>query len=359
MRRLAVELRPKALDDFGLVPALERLAETFAEQTGLDGRLRVRARRGASAERGRDRALPRGAGGAHERRQARAREQRQHRAHAQGRRSHGRHRGRRRGLRPRETRERRHRSRRHARARWRCSTGGSTSSRLPGVGHDARRRGALAMSDARPHRRRPRGRADRAAARCSRPRTTSRRSARRGTARDAIFEARALKPDVILLDVVMPGGAGSTRCRSCIHEHPEAKVLVLSMQDDPQLRAGGVRVRRERLRPEGGGRHRGGGRRSARSRPAGGTSTPSSARAWSSRRRKPLAAPMPIRCPSASTRCCGCSRSGTRTRRSRSSSTSRCARRRRTARTSCRSSGCTSRAELVRYALANGLIEQT
>lgn len=35
VRRLAVELRPKALDDFGLVPALERLAETFTEQTGI------------------------------------------------------------------------------------------------------------------------------------------------------------------------------------------------------------------------------------------------------------------------------------------------------------------------------------
>lgn len=35
VRRLAVELRPKALDDFGLVPALERLTHTFAEQTGL------------------------------------------------------------------------------------------------------------------------------------------------------------------------------------------------------------------------------------------------------------------------------------------------------------------------------------
>ena len=35
VRRLAVELRPKALDDFGLVPALERLLESFSEQTGL------------------------------------------------------------------------------------------------------------------------------------------------------------------------------------------------------------------------------------------------------------------------------------------------------------------------------------
>jgi len=39
VRRLAVELRPKALDDFGLVPALERLIQTFGEQTGLDVKL--------------------------------------------------------------------------------------------------------------------------------------------------------------------------------------------------------------------------------------------------------------------------------------------------------------------------------
>jgi signal transduction histidine kinase len=38
VRRLAVELRPKVLDDFGLVPALERLTETLAEQTGMQVR---------------------------------------------------------------------------------------------------------------------------------------------------------------------------------------------------------------------------------------------------------------------------------------------------------------------------------
>jgi signal transduction histidine kinase len=38
VRRLAVELRPKVLDDFGLVPALERLTETLGEQTGMQVR---------------------------------------------------------------------------------------------------------------------------------------------------------------------------------------------------------------------------------------------------------------------------------------------------------------------------------
>ncbi|HYX77566.1 MAG TPA: GAF domain-containing protein [Gaiellaceae bacterium] len=35
VRRLAVELRPKVLDDFGLVPALERLTDGFAEHSGI------------------------------------------------------------------------------------------------------------------------------------------------------------------------------------------------------------------------------------------------------------------------------------------------------------------------------------
>ena len=35
VRRLAVELRPKALDDFGLLAAVERLAQTFTEQIGI------------------------------------------------------------------------------------------------------------------------------------------------------------------------------------------------------------------------------------------------------------------------------------------------------------------------------------
>ena len=36
VRALAVELRPAALDDFGLVPALERLAETFSQRSGTE-----------------------------------------------------------------------------------------------------------------------------------------------------------------------------------------------------------------------------------------------------------------------------------------------------------------------------------
>jgi len=54
-----------------------------------------------------------------------------------------------------------------------------------------------------------------------------------GTARDAIFEARSTKPDVVLLDVVMPDQSGLDVLPQLLHERPETKVLVLSMQDDP------------------------------------------------------------------------------------------------------------------------------
>jgi two-component system, NarL family, response regulator NreC len=54
-----------------------------------------------------------------------------------------------------------------------------------------------------------------------------------GNAKDAIFRARALKPDVILLDVVMPGESGIDVLPKLLQESPDTKVLVLSMQDDP------------------------------------------------------------------------------------------------------------------------------
>ena len=54
-----------------------------------------------------------------------------------------------------------------------------------------------------------------------------------GNARDAVFRARALKPDVILLDVVMPGESGIEVLPTLLKESPDTRVLVLSMQDDP------------------------------------------------------------------------------------------------------------------------------
>jgi two-component system, NarL family, response regulator NreC len=54
-----------------------------------------------------------------------------------------------------------------------------------------------------------------------------------GEAEQAIRLARLHKPDVILLDVVMPGRSGLDAAPEILAAAPEAKILVLSMQDDP------------------------------------------------------------------------------------------------------------------------------
>lgn len=55
-----------------------------------------------------------------------------------------------------------------------------------------------------------------------------------GNVHDAIFEARSLNPDLILMDVTMPGESGLEGIPKLLHEHPGVKVLILSMQDDPR-----------------------------------------------------------------------------------------------------------------------------
>ena len=54
-----------------------------------------------------------------------------------------------------------------------------------------------------------------------------------GNAQDAVFRVRELTPDVILLDLVMPGESGIEVLPKLLKEAPGAKVLVLSMQDEP------------------------------------------------------------------------------------------------------------------------------
>jgi two-component system response regulator NreC len=50
----------------------------------------------------------------------------------------------------------------------------------------------------------------------------------------AVFEAMEHKPDVVLMDVVMPGKSGIEIIPTLQQSAPQAKVLVLSMQDDPR-----------------------------------------------------------------------------------------------------------------------------
>lgn len=55
-----------------------------------------------------------------------------------------------------------------------------------------------------------------------------------GSVDEAIAEARSLRPDLILLDIVMPEKAGLEAMPILLREHPNVKVLILSMEDNPQ-----------------------------------------------------------------------------------------------------------------------------
>ena len=50
----------------------------------------------------------------------------------------------------------------------------------------------------------------------------------------AVFEAIEHKPDVVLMDVMMPGKSGIEGMPALMQAVPDTKVLILSMQDDPR-----------------------------------------------------------------------------------------------------------------------------
>src|SRR5215510_4775037 len=54
-----------------------------------------------------------------------------------------------------------------------------------------------------------------------------------GTAREAVREAKRSRPDVVTLDLSMPGGGGVAAIGRLRREAPAARVLVLTMHDDP------------------------------------------------------------------------------------------------------------------------------
>ena len=55
-----------------------------------------------------------------------------------------------------------------------------------------------------------------------------------GSVDEAVEQAAALKPDLVLLDLAMPGKPGLQAMPGLLRADPEVKVLILSMEDDPR-----------------------------------------------------------------------------------------------------------------------------
>jgi len=53
---------------------------------------------------------------------------------------------------------------------------------------------------------------------------------------EALRKARTLQPNIILLDISMPGVSGLEVARDLRREHPEAKIVVMSQHDPRHMR---------------------------------------------------------------------------------------------------------------------------
>ena len=56
-----------------------------------------------------------------------------------------------------------------------------------------------------------------------------------GTVRGAVNQARRLAPDVVVLDIRLPGGSGVDACRQIKAERPETKVIILTSFPDDEV----------------------------------------------------------------------------------------------------------------------------
>jgi DNA-binding NarL/FixJ family response regulator len=63
-----------------------------------------------------------------------------------------------------------------------------------------------------------------------------------GTAKDAIDQASKIKPDVVLMDIRLPGASGIEACEEITHTNPEVKVIILTSYAEDEMLFSAIRA---------------------------------------------------------------------------------------------------------------------
>jgi len=74
-----------------------------------------------------------------------------------------------------------------------------------------------------------------------------------GDGAEVLRKARELQPDVVLMDLTMPGPPSGDVIREVLRACPQTRVLVLTMHDDPAYLASAMAAGRKNKRGGGGG----------------------------------------------------------------------------------------------------------
>jgi DNA-binding NarL/FixJ family response regulator len=63
-----------------------------------------------------------------------------------------------------------------------------------------------------------------------------------GSAREALEQVEALKPDVVVMDIRLPGTSGIDACEQIVNQYPETKVLMLTSYAEDEMLFSAIRA---------------------------------------------------------------------------------------------------------------------
>ena len=63
-----------------------------------------------------------------------------------------------------------------------------------------------------------------------------------GSAREAIEKVESLKPDVVVMDIRLPGTSGIEACEQIIEKHPNVRVIMLTSYAEDEMLFSAIRA---------------------------------------------------------------------------------------------------------------------